>query len=171
VSFHRRILPHLQRDNKPHFITFVTKNRWVLPDWARDVVLGCCRHDHGTKYHLHVSVVMPDHVHLILTPQIDHARQMVVSLSEIMKGIKGASAHAINKHLGRKGAIWQIESFDHVLRSSESLDAKILYILENPVRQGLVHDWTGYRWLWKASEELIAGSNHVGTDASSVREL
>ena len=85
-----------------------------------------------------------------------------------MKGIKGASAHAINKHLGRKGAIWQIESFDHVLRSSESLDAKILYILENPVRQGLVHDWTGYRWLWKTSEILIAGSNHVGTDASSV---
>jgi hypothetical protein len=38
MTFHRRILPHLQRDNKAHFITFVTKNRCILPDWARDVL-------------------------------------------------------------------------------------------------------------------------------------
>lgn len=111
---------------------------------------------------------MPDHVHLILTPQIDPVRQMVVSLSEIMKGVKGTSAHAINKQLDRKGTVWQIESFDHVLRSSESLDAKILYILENPVRQGLVQAWKEYRWLWQAPQELIT-TTHVGTDASSVR--
>lgn len=41
MIFYRRNLPHLQRDNKPHFITFVTKKRWIMPDWARDVVLEC----------------------------------------------------------------------------------------------------------------------------------
>jgi hypothetical protein len=34
MQFYRRNLPHLQRDFKPHFITFVTKFRWVLPDWG-----------------------------------------------------------------------------------------------------------------------------------------
>ena len=34
VTFYRRNLPHLQRDDKTHFVTFVTKKRSVLPSWA-----------------------------------------------------------------------------------------------------------------------------------------
>ena len=150
MTFYRRNLPHLQRDHKPHFITFVTKDRAVLPDWARDICLECCKHDHQVRYTLRVAVVMPEHVHLILTPQVDTARQSVVSLAEIMKAIKGTSSHAINRRLGVRGSVWQEESFDHVLRSSESVDAKVDYILNNPVRRGLVSDWREYHWLWYA---------------------
>ena len=148
MAFYRRNLPHLQRDFKPHFITFVTKNRGVLPNWAREIVLGCCRHDAGSKYDLHVATVMPDHVHLILTPLIDDSRQLVVSLVEIMKAIKGASAHAINHRSQQRGPVWQEESFDRVLRSSEKLEEKIDYVLKNPVRGGLVTSWQDYPWLW-----------------------
>jgi putative transposase len=136
MTFYRRNLPHLQRDAKPHFVTFVTKHRCVLPDWARDIVLGCCLHDHRTKYDLHAAVIMPDHIHIIFTPRIDQRRQLVVSLAEIMQGIKGSSAHAITRRFG------------HVLRSSESLDQKIAYVLENPVRRGLARRWQTYPWLW-----------------------
>jgi len=149
VTFYRRNLPHLQRDYKPHFITFVTKFRWTLSDPARDITLACCLHDHETKYRLHAVVVMPDHVHIILTPLTDETRRLIVSLVEIMKAIKGASAHAINRRLCRHGAIWQEESFDRVLRSSDNLDAKIDYVLQNPVRAGLVQDWRKYPWLWR----------------------
>jgi len=62
---------------------------------------------------------------------MDHARKSSMPL-------RGPSAHLINKHLSRRGPVWQQESFDHVLRSSESLDAKIHYVLDNPVRRGLV---------------------------------
>ena len=150
---YRRNLPHTQRDFTPHFITFNTKLRNTLPDWARDIVLGCCIHDHERRYRLLVAVVMPDHVHLILTPLIDEARRTVISLVEIMKAIKGASAHAINHHVGARGTIWQEESFDRVVRSSESLDSKVAYILENPVRKGLVQDWRQYHWIWQAPPE------------------
>ena len=92
---------------------------------------------------------MPDHVHLIFTPLVDRAAMEVCSLAEIMDAIKGASAHRINKALGRKGRVWQPESFDHVLRSSEGLDAKIQYIVENPLRCGLVERWIDYPWLWR----------------------
>jgi len=91
---------------------------------------------------------MPDHVHLIFTPLIDERRQLVVSMAEIMKAIKGSSAHSINRRLDRQGTLWQEESFDHVLRSSESLDQKIVYVLENPMRHGLVGNWQDYQWLW-----------------------
>jgi putative transposase len=73
----------------------------------------------------------------------------VYSLAEIMDAIKGASAHKINKALGRHGRAWQAESFDHVLRSSENLDAKIIYLLENPVRAGFVREWMEYPWIWR----------------------
>ncbi|MGA9542038.1 MAG: transposase [Candidatus Sulfotelmatobacter sp.] len=157
LTFYRRNLPHLQRDYKPHFITFVTKSRQVLPDWARDITLSCCLHDHGTRYSLHVAVVMPNHVHLILTPLTDQERLLIVSLIEIMRAIKGASARAINQRLRLHGAIWQEESFDHVLRSSENLDTGIDYILQNPVRAGIVPDWQMYPWVWRRP----AANRHV----------
>ncbi len=106
-------------------------------------------HDIGEKFDLRVAVVMPDHVHMIFTPLIARQAMEVCSLAEIMDAIKGSSAHKINRALGRKGRVWQAESFDHVLRSSESLDAKIEYLLENPVRAGLVRQWQEYPWLWK----------------------
>jgi len=152
MQFYRRNLPHLQRDFKPHFITFVTKLRWVLPDWARDVALSSCCRDRRRLYELYVAVVMPDHVHMILTPLIDERRSQMFSLIEIMRGIKGASGREINKRMGRHGAVWQEESFDHVLRFSEGLDAKVDYVLQNPVRKGLVEDWHQYRWTWRRSD-------------------
>jgi REP element-mobilizing transposase RayT len=147
-AFYRRQLPHLQVDDKPHFVTFCTDHRWVLPPSARTIVLECCLHDNGKNYDLKVAVVMPDHVHLIFTPLIDYEAMEVCSLAKIMDAIKGASAHKINKVLHREGRVWQPESLDHVLRSSENLDAKTQYVLENPVRKGLVHDWHSYPWLW-----------------------
>jgi REP element-mobilizing transposase RayT len=149
--FYRRTLPHLQRDSKAHFITFVTYRRAILPEWARDIVLASCLHDRDSHYDLHVAVVMPDHVHLILAPLNDIKRLQVRTLPEIMDAIKGASAHMINKRAGRRGPVWQDESFDHVLRSSESLDQKVDYILANPVRSGLVERAEEYSWLWRPS--------------------
>ncbi len=90
---------------------------------------------------------MPDHVHMIFMPLVNEKEMEVCSLAEIMDAIKGASAHKINKALGRKGKVWQAESFDHVLRSSESLDQKVQYLLQNPVRRGLVRRWEDYPWL------------------------
>ncbi|HZW93381.1 MAG TPA: transposase [Candidatus Eremiobacteraceae bacterium] len=148
-AFYRRQLPHLQCDDRQHFVTFCTDRRWVLPERARSIVLQCCLHDNGMKFDLRVAVVMPDHVHMIFTPQVDRQAMEIYSLAKIMDAIKGSSAHIVNKTLGRKGRVGQTESFDHVLRSSENLDAKIIYLLENPVRAGLVEEWTEYPWLWK----------------------
>jgi len=148
-AFYRRQLPHLQVDDKPHFVTFCTDRRWILPQSVRSIVLDSCLHDNGAKFDLKVAVVMPDHVHLILTPLIDYEAAEVWSLGKIMDAVKGASAHRINKALNRKGRVWQPESFDHVLRSSDNLDAKVQYILENPVRRRLVGDWHTYPWLWQ----------------------
>jgi REP element-mobilizing transposase RayT len=96
---------------------------------------------------------MPDHAHMIFTPLVNDQASEVYSLGEVMDAIKGASAHKINRQLRHSGKVWRTESFDRVLRSSENLDAKIQYILENPVRKGLVAEWKDYRWLWLREPE------------------
>ena len=145
---YRRHLPHLQKEDKLHFITFATFQRWVLPESIRGLVLKHCLHDHGIKLQVHGVVVMPDHVHLIFTPLKDDEGN-VFGLAEIMSGIKGASAHTVNRTLNRRGHVWQDESFDHVLRSDESTHSKVQYICENPVRKGLAATADEYLWLWR----------------------
>ncbi len=99
---------------------------------------------------LNAVVVMPDHVHMVFVPKIDMQKLEMFSLARITKAIKGASAHLINRELGRAERVWQEESFDRVLRTSEKLDEKIAYILNNPVRKGLAQSPEEYRWLWAA---------------------
>ena len=54
----------------------------------------------------------------------------------------------------RFDTVWQEESFDRVLRTSESLDAKVAYVLENPVR-GLARVPEEYPWKWSKPREVI----------------
>ena len=143
---YRRNLPHYQKDNRILFITYSTWHRWVLPEIAKDLALDSCRRADGRKYSLYAAVVMPDHVHLICKPLMDENGS--ISIPEITRTIKSESAHRINKALVRSGRVWQDESFDHILRGDESLQKKVMYILENPVRAGLVTSPKEYRWLW-----------------------
>jgi REP element-mobilizing transposase RayT len=144
---YRRRLPHLQRDTKPLFVTFHTRNFISLPEPARDLAFDCCLFVHGRSAHLHAFVVMPEHVHLLLSPLHDDDRELI-AIRDVLQAIKGVSAHKINRALNRRGPLWDEESFDHVLRSDESLHDKREYIRENPVRRGLAAQPQEYRWLW-----------------------
>ncbi len=74
---------------------------------------------------------MPDHVHWLL----ELAERG--SLSSIVQQCKSVSAHGINKHLNRRGKVWQAGFHDHALRTEESLIAAARYIVANPIRAGL----------------------------------
>jgi len=165
-SEYRRNLPHLQAEGKAVFLTFCTKSRWSLPESVRSKVLAHCLRDHGRKIHVLGAVVMPDHVHMVFLPLHD-LQDNPYTLAEITGGIKGASAHSINKALGRRGPVWQDESFDHVLRSDESESEKVDYICANPVRKGLCRHETEYPWIWR---EWIEGRAAADAARSSTPE-
>jgi putative transposase len=162
---YRRNLPHIQQEDKSIFVTFTTFKRWEIPEAVRDLVIKHCLYDQGKKCHVHGIVVMPDHVHMILSPLRD-LQGDIFALAEIMGGIKGASAHSINRFLKRKGHVWQDESFDRVLRSDEKINSKVLYICENPVRKGLVNFVDDYPWLWR---EWVEGVGTAGGGCATSR--
>jgi REP element-mobilizing transposase RayT len=149
---YRRNLPHIQEEGKTFFVTFCTKDARVLDPKARSVALDCCCYVHDRTAVLHGVVVMPDHVHLILTPLSDETGQPW-RLERILQGIKGVSARRINLLLRREGPLWLGESFDHMLRTGESAEAKVEYIAHNPVRKGLAKTPDEYPWLWRLSEQ------------------
>ena len=118
----------------------------MMPEEVRGIALRACLWGNGRRFDLHGVVVMPDHVHLVFTPLRD--ADSTFSVNEIMQGIKGASVHQINQVLQRKGQVWQHESFDHVLRQEEAILAKVDYVIQNPIRAGLVNALCEYPWLW-----------------------
>ena len=148
---YRRKLPHLQKSEKPLFISFNTKNWWVLPPAARTIVLENCLAEHKKRIFLRAAVIMPEHVHLALW--VNRAADgWPHSLPAILKTIKGRSGFQINKKLGRNGTVWQRESFDRIPRSENKLDDHIEYIRQNPVRRGLVDKPEDYPWTWISPE-------------------
>jgi REP element-mobilizing transposase RayT len=151
---YRRKMPHYQKAGRSVFVTFCKGNREPFSPLARDVVLSHCLHDHGKRYELHAAVVMPEHVHLLLTPLRDE-KGWPCGLPAILKALKGTSARSINQLLGSSGSVWQEESFDHVPRSQGSFEEKLEYIRQNPVRRGLVKNPEDYPWLWLCRTDTL----------------
>ncbi len=148
----RRNLPHLQSD-APLFVSLSTYKRWELPPSARDTVFATVLREHKRKVWVYAFVVMPDHLHMLFFPLRD-ASGARFSIAEIMSGIKGPSAHGVNRSLARHGRVWEEEYFDHWLRKNESIDAKVAYIAENPEIAGLVESYLDYPWLWINPEHV-----------------
>ncbi len=109
-------------------------------------------HEHGRRVTLHAFVVMPNHVHLLFTPLTTPTGEPF-PIAEIMNGIKGSSSHDVNKILGRKGTLWEPESFDRIIRSDADFEAKMIYIIGNPLAAGLAKGPDDYQWAWR---EIIA---------------
>jgi putative transposase len=144
---YRRMLPHYQKAGRIVYITFCKTNRIPFDPEARDAILNHCLHDNSKRYDLHAAVVMPDHVHLLLSPLPDE-KGWPYSLPTILKLLKGTSARTLNSLSNSCGPVWQEESFDHILRSQESFEEKLEYIRQNPVRRRLVTRPEDYNWLW-----------------------
>jgi REP element-mobilizing transposase RayT len=90
-------------------------------------------------YHLHAWVVMSNHVHTLISPGIDPSR--------LIGSLKGTTARAANKLLGRTGEpFWQGECYDHWVRDENEFRRICVYIEENPVRAGLVPNAAEFRW-------------------------
>jgi valyl-tRNA synthetase len=98
---------------------------------AAKIVADALTHFEGARYTLGAWVVMPNHVHALVTPLEGH------DLGSILHSWKSFTAHKINELLGREGQLWQHESYDHTVRNEESLWKIGEYIDGNPERAGI----------------------------------
>ncbi|MGE8064328.1 REP-associated tyrosine transposase [Pseudomonas sp. NPDC089569] len=87
-------------------------------------------------------VVMPDHFHWLFELKDS-------TLTCVMARTKSRIAVALNRSIGREGALWQHGFHDRAIRREEDLQAVARYIVANPLRAGLVKKIGDYP-LWDA---------------------
>ncbi len=133
----RRHLPHWTEEGATYFVTVRLRTRH-LNDAEIRLVLSHALSGDGCFYELDAAVVMPDHVHFLLTPLPPY------SLARIMKGIKGPTARLLNVARQRRGQVWRDESFDRIVRDQKEFERKIHYMYLNPVKAGLTTDPDNY---------------------------
>jgi REP element-mobilizing transposase RayT len=104
------------------------------------MVEAALKHFDGDRYELIAWSVMPNHVHAVVRPFEDY------DLSGILQSWKSFSAKKANALLGRSGAFWQEEFYDHIVRDGEDFKYQVRYVLENPRRGKASAEWTGSRY-------------------------
>ncbi|MGH8050578.1 MAG: REP-associated tyrosine transposase [Arenimonas sp.] len=134
-----------------YFITVCCAKRecFLKPEVAARAAAKTLHKLHVEKYvQLLAWVLMPDHMHLLL--ELDDSKALSASMARINSSV----AKAVNHALGRHGAIWQGAYFDRGLRRHEDIDIAPRYILNNPIRAGLVDRieayayWDVPHWQW-----------------------
>ena len=90
---------------------------------------------------------MPDHLHLVVTPG---TRKDIVGF---VGEYKGRTTRIAWKY-GIKGKCWQTSFHDHFLRKEEDVRDTVMYVLNNPVRKGLVQEWREYPYAGSLVYEL-----------------
>jgi len=109
------------------------------PDVAQQVLTSIeCGTEIG-HYQMHAWVIMPNHVHLLLTPR--------VNVSKLLGSLKTSAAKRANLLLGRTGQpFWQDESYDHLIRNGDEFRRVRRYIESNPVSACLAARPEEYPW-------------------------
>ena len=95
--------------------------------------------DRLNHYDLHAFAVMPNHVHLLITPK--------APVPKLLQWLKGTTARRANQALRLTGrGFWQQESYDRWVRDEREFRRILAYIEENPVRAGLASVLEDYPW-------------------------
>ncbi len=91
--------------------------------------------------------IMPDHLHMLISLEENYAKKKGAfgerTLQNWVSAFKRHTAK-ISAQISSIRELWQSNFYDHVVRKDESLVEICLYILNNPVRRGIVSSWEEY---------------------------
>ena len=133
--------------NRTFFVTTQTWMRKPLFQTDRnaalliDVFRSCVR---ARRFALHDFVIMPDHIHLLLTTADD------VTIEKAVQFIKGGFSFRVKRENGYTGEVWQRGFADRRVRDADSFASHRVYIADNPVKAGLALSPDEYRWCFRA---------------------
>jgi putative transposase len=124
-------------------------------------MMATVSHYAETDFLLHAFVIMPDHVHLLITPSetVERAIQL----------IKGGFSFRAKRELNWKGDIWQQGFTDHRIRDEEDWNKHLDYIRRNPVRAHLAEDSMLYPYIDFTSPSFPQGLKPLSIAAVDVR--
>ncbi|MFA4967068.1 MAG: transposase [Candidatus Margulisiibacteriota bacterium] len=129
---------------RPYFITICSRDKthFFVNDNLNQSIIKCLIEEKKrVGFKIYVYCLMPNHLHLLLAPSAKE-----ISISEFIGAYKSKTTR-IAWDYGISGKLWQWRFHDRVVRKSEDLQTIGQYILDNPVRKGLVLKWQDYKYL------------------------
>jgi REP element-mobilizing transposase RayT len=140
LRVYRRRLPHWRLNGATYFVTWrLHRSQADLTHRERTTVTRVILHWESVRFTLHALVVMNDHVHLLVTPNLGNP------LERLVQGWKAFAADHLRQN-GRSAPFWQREYHDRLVRSRAEFEQKLRYIALNPPRRW--PECESYRWLW-----------------------
>jgi REP element-mobilizing transposase RayT len=130
-----RLVNYDYSKDRPIHVTICTDNKENIfgsEGNAKIVVNELLRAAKDLRFRILCYCLMPDHLHLIISPD-----ESTFSLSKFLNIFKGRTTTFFKEKKDLR-KIWQRSAFDHVIRAEENLKAVIEYIMNNPVRKGIV---------------------------------
>jgi REP element-mobilizing transposase RayT len=132
--------PHWVNEAPIYFITVCAeprkKNHFCVPALSPEILRSIRFYHEKEDWFCHLAVLMPDHVHLLLSfPDVSAFSEIIGNWKRWLN---------VNRSIH-----WQENFFEHRLRDDEIFAQKADYILQNPVRAGLIgnaKDWA-YTWM------------------------
>jgi len=143
---------HATNNGQTYMVTSTTWNRsghFRNERWAR-LFIDTLYHYRGAAYQLHEFVVMPDHIHILMTPK--------ASLERAVQFIKGGFSFRAKKELNSNLEVWQKGFQDHRIRDARDYVEHVTYIHQNPVRAGYCQN----------AQEFPYSSAHAGFELDPV---
>lgn len=164
-------LKRFHQEGDTHFLTFSCFRRQALlgtPD-LRDLFLNILK-ETCEKYETRNDgwVIMPEHVHLLLTP---HQGEAITAILQVIKqrysrALKKADPHLYEAITVRTAhpppmPVWESRFYDFNVRTEDSFYEKLRYIHNNPLKRGLVirpqdWKWSSYSYYLKESQRRYA---------------
>ena len=151
LSYQKKLKSDLQKKyfgKLDHFLDNEAANcgtPWLKNEAIAQVVQSSIIWADNRHYKLWAACIMPTHVHLLLT-----LLPNAPILYQVLQSIKSYSGRKANKIRQQSGQFWQRESYDHIVRPNGEFQRIQNYILNNPVKAGLVTDWQDYKWTYLA---------------------
>lgn len=146
-----RLLYRAQRQAFGRFDTVLDEAQsgpmWLKRPEVAAIVAESMHYLNGKQYDLDVFCIMGNHFHVVFAP-LQGKDGQYVALQRIMHSLKRHTARKANDVLGREGAFWQHESYDHIVRDEAELQRIRQYVLNNPVKARLVDDAEKWPHSW-----------------------
>jgi len=128
---------------------------WLNEQEIAKIVMDSLHFNDKKLYDLIAGCIMSNHVHVLM-----RLLAVAPTLNVILQNIKKFTAVQSNKLLSRSGKFWAEESFDILIRNEKHFYNTIHYIINNPVKAGLVNNW--WEWNWTYLCEELAGEYKLG---------
>jgi putative transposase len=131
---------HATNNRQTYFVTASTWERRALfrnVCWA-ELFLDTLQSYRGRGYLLHEYVLMPDHFHVLITPE--------ATLERAVQFMKGGFSFRAKKGLGSPMEIWQRGFSDHRIRDWADFEIHRDYVYRNPVGRSLVEKAEEYQY-------------------------